>query len=146
MTSQFANHPDPMRAPQYYASVPTKRLLAWAIDMVITAIMALIIVPFTAFIGVFFFPVLFMFVGFAYRCLTIGSGSATWGMRIMAIELRDANGERFDFGLAVMHTLGYSLSLAIFIVQLVSIVLMLGSARGQSLTDMAMGSVMINRR
>mgnify|MGYP000748929006 CR=1 FL=1 len=145
MTEFAPNHPDPFRAPQFYASVPSKRLIAWIIDTAITALLSVLIVPFTAFTALFFFPLLFLVIGFGYRALTIGASSATWGMRMMSIELRDARGERFDFSQALVHTLGYSISMAFVIVQIVSIIMMLGSARGQSLTDMALGSVMINR-
>lgn len=145
MTEQFLNHPDPFRAPQFYASVPTKRLIAWVIDTVITLVLTVLVIPFTAFVGLFFFPLLALVIGFGYRSLTIGASSATWGMRMMSIELRDARGERFDFSQALVHTLGYSISMAFVLVQIVSIILMLGSARGQSLTDLALGSVMINR-
>ena len=146
MTQTLYNHPDPVRAPQFYSSVPSKRLIAWIIDTLITLAMTAVIIPFTAFIGLFFLPVIALIVSFAYRTLTISSGSATWGMRMMSIELRDANGERFDFSQALLHTIGYWLCTAFFIVQIVSIIMMLGTARGQSLTDMALGSVMINRR
>lgn len=145
MTDFAPNHPDPFRAPQFYASVPSKRLIAWIIDTCITVLVSALIVPFTAFTAIFFFPFLMLVIGIAYRTLTIGASSATWGMRMMSIELRDARGERFDFSQALVHTLGYSLSMAFFLIQIVSIAMMLGSARGQSLTDMAIGSVMINR-
>jgi uncharacterized RDD family membrane protein YckC len=145
MTQFSENHPDPIRAPQFYSSVPSKRLIAWIIDIAVTILMTLLFIPFTAFIGLFFFPVLAMLIGFAYRTLTIASSSATWGMRMMSIELRDARGERFDFGQALVHTLGYSFSFAFVLIQFVSVILMLGSARGQSLIDLALGSVMINR-
>lgn len=146
MTQNLANQPDPIRAPQFYASVPSKRLIAWIIDTAITVLLTLLFIPFTAFIGLFFFPVLVMLIGFAYRTLTIASASGTWGMRMMSIELRTAQGERFDFTQALLHTLGYSASIAFPLVQIVSMVMMAGSARGQGLTDMALGSVMINRR
>ncbi|MGB7317768.1 MAG: RDD family protein [Planktotalea sp.] len=146
MTEYAPNHPDPIRAPQFYASVPSKRLIAWIIDTVITVVLSILIIPFTAFTGLFFFPLLFLVIGFGYRAITIGATSATWGMRIMSIELRDGRGERFDFSQALVHTLGYTFSMAFFLIQIVSIIMMLGSARGQSLTDMALGSVMINRR
>ena len=146
MTETFSNHPDPIRAPQFYASVPSKRLYAWVVDSIITIAMTLAIIPFTAFIGLFVFPILALIIGFAYRSLTLASSSATWGMRIMSIELRDARGERFDFSQALVHTLGYSISVIFFLIKIVSMICMAGSARGQGLTDMALGSVMINRR
>lgn len=146
MIDNAAHHPDPFRAPQFYASVPSKRLIAWVIDTGVTLALTILVIPFTAFTGLFFFPLLFLVIGFAYRSLSIAASSSTWGMRMMSIELRDARGERFDFSQALVHTLGYSISSAFFLIQIVSIVMMLGSARGQSLTDMALGTVMINRR
>jgi uncharacterized RDD family membrane protein YckC len=146
MTHHADPHPDPIRSPDFYTSVPVKRLIAWVIDSAVSFVLTVLIVPFTAFTGFFFFPLLWLIVGFAYRSLTISTSSATWGMRIMSIELRDSRGERFDFSQALTHTLGFTLSMAFFLVQVVSIILMLGSAKGQSLTDMALGSVMINRR
>lgn len=146
MTTPFANHPDPFRSSEFYSSVPTKRLLAWVIDTGITLLLTLLVIPFTAFTGLFFFPLLWLVIGFGYRTVTIATGSATWGMRIMAIELRDARGERFDFSQALLHTLGYSISMGFVLLQVASIICMLGSARGQSLTDMALGTVMINKR
>ena len=100
----------------------------------------------TAFIGLFFLPFLYMTVGFIYRVVTIASGSATWGMRLMSIELRDAQGARFDFGQAFLHTAGYTFSLVMAPLQLVSALFMCATDRGQGLTDLVMGSVMINRR
>lgn len=146
MTQTYAHHPDPIRAPQFYASVPSKRLVAWIIDTVFTVVLAALVIPFTAFTGIFFFPFLVLVIGFIYRVLTIATSSGTWGMRIMSIELRDARGERFDFSKALLHTLGYSFSMAFTLLQVISVVMMLGTARGQSLSDMVLGSVMINRR
>lgn len=47
--------PDPERQPDFYKDVPLKRLLAWCIDAVITGLACIIILPFTAFTGIFFF-------------------------------------------------------------------------------------------
>jgi len=60
--------------------------------------------------------------------------------------MRTMHGERFDLGTAFGHTLGYSLSIAAFPVQAVSILLMLTTARGQGLTDHVLGTVALNRR
>ncbi|MEP5152463.1 RDD family protein [Planktotalea sp.] len=146
MTQHAPNHPDPVNAPQFYSSVPIKRFIAWIIDTVITVILSLLIVPFTAFTGLFFLPLLFLVVGFGYRSVTIGASSATFGMRMMSIELRDARGERFDFSQALMHTLGFTICTMFFLLQVLSAIMMLGTARGQGLPDMVLGSVMINRR
>lgn len=138
--------PDPVDQPQFYEGVPTKRLLAWLVDLVIIACISLLIVPFTAFTAAFFFPLLMMVVGFMYRVITLANGSATWGMRLMSMELRTAQDRPFDLPTAFFHTLGYTLSVGTFLVQLVSIVMMCSTERGQGLTDMVLGTVALNRR
>ena len=138
--------PDPETQAHFYENVPAKRLLAWIADAVLIFLVCLAVLPFTAFTGVFFFPFLMLVVGFAYRVVTLAAGSATWGMRLFAIEFRTAQGERFDLGTAFLHTLGYSVSIAIPILQVISIVLMLTTARGQGLTDHVLGTVALNRR
>ena len=145
MTPFTAHLPDPEMQAEFYADVPMKRLLAWLADTVLIAVISLLIVPFTAFTGLFFFPLLMLAVGFIYRVITITNRSATWGMRLMAIELRASNGERFGLGLATLHTLGLSVSFAMPLLQLISIVLMLTTARKQGLTDHLLGTVMLNR-
>lgn len=138
--------PDPDTQPQFYDGVATKRLLAWVVDTVLIALVAVAILPFTAFTGLFFFPFLLLVVGFIYRTTTLAGGSATWGMRLFSIEFRTMHGERFDLGTAFAHTLGYSISIAMFPAQVVSIILMLTTARGQGLTDHVLGTVAMNRR
>lgn len=138
--------PDPLAQPDFYKDVPLKRLLAWCVDACITLLACIVILPFTAFTGVFFFPFLFLVVGFAYRMITIANSSGTWGMRLFAIELRQSTGERMDAGSAFAHTLGYTLSWAAPIFQLISIVMMAATERGQGLSDHVLGTVMINRR
>lgn len=137
--------PDPIYQAEFYADVAKKRLLAWCIDTVVIFLICLLILPFTAFVALFVFPALFLVVGFAYRTLSLTSRSATWGMRMLALELRNHRGERFNLGEALVHTLGYSLSMAFVLPQAISIVLMAASPRGQGLTDMVLGSAAINR-
>lgn len=137
---------DPVTQPQFYRDVASKRFMAWIIDTVIIALFCLVILPFTAFLAIFFFLGLYAVVGFIYRTITLATGSATWGMRMMAIEIRDASGARLDLGQAFLHTLGYTVSWAVTPLQLISIVLMATSNRGQGLTDIVMGSAALNRR
>lgn len=145
MSYQPLHLPDPVIQPEFYADVPMKRLLAWQVDTILIALICLLILPFTAFTGLFFFPLLMLMVGFAYRVITIANRSATWGMRLMAIEFRTAQGERFGLGLATLHTLGTSFSFALPVLQVISVVLMMTTARGQGLTDHLLGSVALNR-
>lgn len=137
--------PNPNTKPEFYQGVPLKRALAWVIDVIFIAIVCTLILPFTAFTGIFFFPFLMLVVGFLYRWFTLSAGSATWGMRIMAIELRDHDGLRLQSGTALGHTLGYTVSVAMAPAQLISVILMLVTARGQGLTDHLLGTSAINK-
>ncbi|EAQ03355.1 RDD family protein [Pseudooceanicola batsensis HTCC2597] len=138
--------PDPEFQPEFYADIPVKRLLAWVVDCVLIALVVLIVLPFTAFTGLFFLPFLYLVIGFLYRWMTLAGGSATWGMRLMAVEMRDGHGRRFDSMTAFLHTMGYSISLAFPILQVISVVMMLAGSRAQGLTDNVLGTVAINRR
>ena len=141
----YTGLPDPERHAEFYADVPLKRLIAWAIDAAIILVLTLIAVPFTAFTAIFFFPLLWLVVGLVYRIATIARRSATPGMRIMAIEFRTATGERLGLSTAALHTLIYSVAIGVFLLQAVSIILMLTTARGQSLPDHLLGTAAINR-
>lgn len=136
--------PDPERHAAFYEGVLPKRFMAWLIDLVLIGLVTALIVPFTAFTALFFLPFLFLVVGFLYRWATLRGRSATWGMRLMNIEFLDRNGQRFDGATALLHTLGYTVSMAFVMPQVVSVVLMLTSSRGQGLSDLVLGSVAIN--
>ncbi|WP_146345190.1 RDD family protein [Phaeobacter marinintestinus] len=138
--------PDPFQQPQFYDSVPTKRLIAWIADTVIILALALLTVLMTAFVGLFIWPFLYLAIGFAYRVVTIANGSATLGMRFAGIELRDAHGAPLDMGQAIAHTAGYTISISLPVIQVVSVAMMLTGSRGQGLTDAFLGTVMLNRR
>ena len=138
--------PDPDMQPQFYEGVPSKRLLAWIVDTILVGCLTLLTIPFTFFISLFFLPLVFFMLSFAYRVVTLSRGSATWGMRMMAIELRDNNDAPFGLSQAFLHTLGYTLSIMFAPLQLISVVLMLSSERRQGLTDHLMGTVALNRR
>ncbi|MEL6517333.1 MAG: RDD family protein [Pseudomonadota bacterium] len=145
MTDAYPGLPDPDRASEFYDGVPTKRLVAWIVDILIIGILTAAILPFTAFLGVFFFPFLYAVMSFLYRWVTLARGSATLGMRVMSIEIRNRMGERLDSATAALHTLGYAISVAMAPAQLVSIILMLISSRRQGLTDHVLGTAAINR-
>lgn len=138
--------PHPDHQPEFYQSVAVKRFFAWVFDTCVILILSLVVVLLTAFVGAFVWPILYLVVGFVYRVATIAGGSATWGMRFVGIELRDAYGSRLDGSLALAHTAGYTISMAIPVLQVVSILMMLLGARAQGLTDAVLGTVAINRR
>lgn len=138
--------PDPIRQSEFYEAVTVKRLLAWIIDSVVIVALVLVALPFTAFTGIFFVPVMYLVIGFAYRVATIAGGSATFGMRLLAVELRQSDGRKMDLQAGLWHTLGYTVSVSVPVLQVVSIVLMLTSARGQGLTDLVLGTAALNLR
>jgi uncharacterized RDD family membrane protein YckC len=138
--------PDPFDQPEFYSGIPTKRFMAWVVDALLVLIASVLIVPFTAFIGLFLFPMLMLIVGFTYRVATLASGSATWGMRLFGMELRTARDEPLDLASAFLHTAGYSVSVAMMPLQVISIILICSTSRHQSLTDVILGTVPLNRR
>lgn len=149
MTMAFSDAPsglpDPVSQSEFYEGVPLKRFIAWIVDAIIITAISALAVPFTAFTAVFYFPVLMLIVGFVYRWGTIASRSSTWGMRLMAIEFRDDAGHRLDAGQAALHTLGYTLSWAVFPAQIASMVMMCVTERGQGLSDYVLNTTAINK-
>ncbi|SEM77515.1 Uncharacterized membrane protein YckC, RDD family [Palleronia pelagia] len=137
--------PDPDLHDAFYAGVPTKRALAWLVDICAIFALSLVLTPLTLFTSIFYFPFFAACVGFAYRTATLARGSATWGMRLMAIEIRDHRGLPLDLTAAFLHTAGYAASMAVFPLQLVSGVMMLATPRAQGLTDHVIGTAAINR-
>lgn len=144
--SHLGHLPDPQTQAEFYDSVPTKRLFAWVFDMVFTLLFALLMAPLTGFLAIFVFIPFYFIIGFCYRVITLSRGSATWGMRIMSIEIRDSGGRKLDFGGALLHTTGYTVSLMFMFLQVISIVLMLSTERRQGLSDHILGTVALNRR
>lgn len=137
--------PDPIRHAEFYAGVPLKRGIAWIVDTVLVAALTAVVVLLTAFTGLFILPVLWLVLSFVYRWVTMTGHSATWGMRLTGIRFLTREGERFDAATAFLHTLGYSVSVAFVLPQVISVGLMLISPRGQGLTDHLLGTVAINR-
>ncbi|MGR3660875.1 MAG: RDD family protein [Paracoccaceae bacterium] len=137
--------PDPRNNSEFYADVVTKRFFAFLIDSALIILITIVIIPFTAFTALFFLGFLGLAVSLIYRIVSLASRSATPGMRLMSIEFRDNHGERMTLGLAAIHTIFFTISMSMVFPQVVSIILMLTSSRGQGLSDMVLGTVAINR-
>jgi uncharacterized RDD family membrane protein YckC len=137
--------PDPDLLPEFYAWVPTKRLIAWAVDALFILALTVLALVATALLTLLILPVLYAAVNIAYRTVTLAKWSATPGMALMAVELRDARGRRLDPMTAFLHTLGYTVSVLIVPLQVASVALMLVTRRRQGLTDLVLGTAMINR-
>lgn len=140
--------PDPALDRQFYDRVPSRRLAAWGVDLVVIVALSLVLIPVIGVmslgIGFFFIPVLFLAISYCYRVLTIANASATWGMRLMGIELRRGDGARFDLGYAAVHTALYTVCISLPVLQLASIVTVLTTPRGQTLPDLVLGTTAIN--
>ena len=145
MDNLYPGHPDPEFDAHFYQGVPMKRAFAWLADSVLIGLLVLFILPFTMFLGLLFIPLLWLGVGLVYRIMCLANGSATLGMRLAAIELRNRYGERFTFAEAATHTVIYSTGMAFFLIHVVSMVLMVTGAKAQGIPDHALGSVAINR-
>jgi len=141
----YTGLPDPEMDSQFYEKVPSRRLVAWVFDGIITFGITFLIGVFTVGLGFFIFPIIWLVVGLLYRTFTIASKSSTWGMRVVGIEFRDKNGQKLSTKLALAHTLIFTIGTGFFIIQILSIVLILTSRYGQSVQDMILGTTAINR-
>ncbi len=136
--------PDPDTQAEFYTDVAVKRAFAWVVDIALVFGLTFLASILTLGIGFFFFFLLFPVIDVIYRIVTLTNRSATPGMRLAAIELRKASGQRLDLATAALHTAGYYISWAVFLLQIASIVLMLTSPRGQGLTDHLLGTAAVN--
>ena len=141
--------PDPDRDRQFYEGVQSRRLAAWFVDLFVILLVgvpvALVFGLATFGFGFALFPLVVAGVGFVYRTLTIAGRSATWGMRVMGIELRRHDGTRFDLATAALHTAIYSVAFSVVILQAISCISVLSTRYGQGLPDIILRTTAINR-
>ncbi|MEM8849778.1 MAG: RDD family protein [Pseudomonadota bacterium] len=142
---QNAALPDPRYEAQFYAGVPTKRAIAWVLDVVAITALTVLAGILTLTLAWWLWPLAYLTIGLIYRIGTLASGSATPGMRLMGIELRGADGHRLDGVQATLHVAGYYATMAFFLPVLASIATILATPQRQSLTDLVLGTAAINR-
>ena len=131
---------------RHYRNVPVKRFLAWCLDVMLISLAAAAIVAFTLLTALLFLPAVYACISFLYRWATLASWSATPGMVLTGIEIRELDGAELDGTTALLHTVGYFISVLTFPLQVISVGMMLLSTRRQGLSDMVLGTVAINRR
>ena len=142
----FANaYPDPVRQSLFYADVPLKRAVAWVFDTVLIGFLVALLIPLTGFLALFFLGGLYVGVSFLYRWIGLARHSATMGMRLMGLEFRDAAGTLIGAGAGFAHVLLYALSVAFVVPQILSVLMICMTQRGQSLSDLVLGVVLVNR-
>ncbi len=137
--------PDPDRQSVFYDGIPAKRLLAWVVDVVLIFAAMIVVGLLTLTLAWWLWPLFWVAVSFLYRSLTIGTGSATLGMRLMNIELRNALGQRLNGSEAMVHTGLYLVCASFFLPQILSIASIALGQRHQSVPDLLLGTAAINR-
>lgn len=151
-TIHQAGLPSPYEDAQFYEGVAVRRLVAFVIDVVISTLLMVMIAVVGLIAGFLTFGLgwlvaipLFLAADFLYRWITISSDSATWGMAVCGIELRDQRGERLDAGQALVHTGAYYGLAALGIPIVLNLLVMFVSPHRRLLHDFLLGTAMINR-
>ncbi len=143
---------DPAIHPEIYEGVRTRRIFAFLIDvsiimflMLVAALVIAVLGVFTLGLGWFLLPLVWPVVAILYEVLTKGGpASATPGMRMVGIELRTLAGERLNYPLALLHSLGFWFSVTLLTpaVLLVS----LFSSRKQLVHDLALSTAAVRSK
>lgn len=136
--------PDPDLRPDYYENVVAKRALAWVIDVLLITVVSGVIALITI-IGLWLFPLIYFCISFLYRVTTL-RGGGTWGMRFFGVELVDVNGQHLTTGIAILHTLGYFVVTGMILPVVINWATILLTDKHQSLYDLVLGTVLLNRR
>ena len=144
--------PDPVRDRQFYDGVPVRRLVAFCIDLlVIVALWCVVLV-----VGVLI-SILTLGVGtplalaviaatdFLYRWVMLAERSATFGMILTGIEVRDAAGDRLNPMMAFLHVAGFYFSVFVTPLLVIGWFLMATSPYRRLLHDLFIGTAAINR-
>jgi uncharacterized RDD family membrane protein YckC len=140
---------DPAVHPERYDGVRSRRIFAFLIDAAVVVFLMLVAYAVIAVVGLFTFgllwfllPAVWPVVALLYSVLTLGGpSSATPGMRFTGIEMRTVGGAPLDYGLALLQTVLFWLSVSI----LTPFVLLVGlfTARKQLLHDLVIGVVAV---
>jgi len=141
---------DPVRNPELFSGVRSRRIFAFLIDVIAIAILTFgagivvfILGVFTLGLGFLLYAILPTAVALTYVAFTLGGPlAATPGMRAMGLEMRLWYGAKPYPLLAAVHALlfWFSISLLTPLVLLVS----LFSDRKRLLHDIVLGTVVIN--
>ena len=144
---------DPIARPELFDGVLSRRIFAFMIDVIIIGLPVVAASIFIFILGIvtlglgfiLFWPLhaLTMIWALLYYGFTMGGpSSATFGMRMMDLEIRTWYGAPCTFVLGAVHGAFYWLSVTI----LTPLILLLGlfTSRRQLLHDLVLGTVVIN--
>ncbi|HEX2256127.1 MAG TPA: RDD family protein [Afifellaceae bacterium] len=142
---------DPAARPELYDGVRTRRIFAFLVDagiifllMVLASVVVAVLGLFTFGLGWLLFPLIWPFVAILYTMFTLGGPhSATPGMRLNGVEMRTWYGAPMYPVLALVHAIGFWLSVTILtpLVLLVALV----TPRKRLLHDILLGTIVIRR-
>lgn len=140
---------DPVAHPERYDGVRSRRMFAFLIDasvilflMLLASFVIAVLGVFTFGLGWLLFPAVWPVVAIIYELLTKGGPrSATPGMRFMGVELRTGTGERLNYPLALLHSLGFWFSVTLLTPAILLVALF--TARKQLLHDLALDIVAV---
>ena len=143
--------PDPETDGQFYKGVPMRRLVAFLIDfaigcviMVVTVFLGFLFSLMTAGAGAPLAMLLIISSSVIYRWVMLIQRSATLGMIMTGIEVRDKDGNRMDAGSAFLHTIAFHVTFFTPLL-LIGWILMATSPYRRAMHDIVIGSVVINR-
>lgn len=144
--------PDPHLDAQFYDGVPARRLVAFCIDAAVVLVLWLVVLLLGAVLTVVTLgigaPLAVLAASatdFLYRWLLLAEGSATLGMRLTGIEIRNAAGGRLDPVTAFLHVGGFYVSLIFLPLLVIGWIMMAASPHRRLLHDAILGTVVINR-
>lgn len=144
--------PDPVQDSQFYDGVPMRRFVAFCIDVVVIIVLWFFVLLVGTVAAIVTFgaaaPLLvlaFSVAGFLYRWAMLSERSATIGMILTGIEVRDASGHRLNTALAFLHVAGFYVTVFFLPLLVIGWILMAASPHRRLMHDMVLGTVVINR-
>ena len=144
--------PDPHRDPQFYDGVPARRLVAFGIDFIVILFLLVAVLVAGAILTLGrlglagpLAMLVFSATGFVYRWIMLAQRSATLGMILTGIEVRDGQGDRMTPMTAFIHTAGFYATFFFLPLLFIGWFLMFTSPYRRVMHDLILGSVVINR-
>ena len=144
--------PDPQTDPQFYAGVPMRRFMAFLIDFAIILVLLMVVAIIGVILTALTFglggPLAFLagaLTGFVYRWMLLTHRSATVGMMMTGIEIRDAEGRKMTQGSAFLHTICFHATFLFPPLAIIGWILMATSPHRRLMHDLFLGTVAINR-
>jgi uncharacterized RDD family membrane protein YckC len=131
-----------------FEGVLSRRIFAFILDCILIAVLTIPFVVFSFFLAILTLGLLAIPIGgvltfFYFTLFTGGAKSATPGMRLMGIELRDLRGGRPDLLQAGVRTLAFMASNTVLPVIICAIALF--DLRRRTLHDMLTSTVVVRR-